>query len=111
MKMKWISIKDRKPPCDSNNELPFLPAYHSLYGWGVAWFHEVEDYVKEELELDFQSKYICSCHFIKNKVDGNWCIDDEDHIDILEISDKIFTNLGTVTHWMEIPENPINLDL
>ncbi len=105
--MTWISIKDRKPPCDGNHKLPFNPAYHSVHGFGVAWFFEVEDYEKEDLEESFQDKYICSCHFIKNKTDGNCCIDDEEDIDILENS-PYFSNLGTVTHWMEIPEKPNN---
>lgn len=104
---EWIDIKDkfpefRKEPWDHS----YVLAYHTIHGVGVAWFWRFEDDgIKEELEEDFKDKYLCSCQFIKNKPDGNACIDDDDDIDIFQNS-PYFTNLGTVTHWMPLPKSP-----
>lgn len=103
--MKWISLKDKLPPNSDHYDIPFVLAYHTVFGCGVAWFYTAEDGQKEMLEEDYGSKYIISCHFIKNKYDGNHSIDDEDFIDIFEDSPR-FLNLGTVTHWCEFPEQP-----
>ncbi len=102
---EWIDIKKELPPCDGNKELSFAIAYHSIYGVGVAWFHILDKGCVEEMEEDFEDTYICSAHFIKNTVDGNYCIDDEEEIDIFENSPH-FKNLGTITHWMPLPEPP-----
>jgi hypothetical protein len=106
-KSVWISIKEKTPPTSIEKELPFVIALHSVYGVGVAWFWKFQDGdgIKEELEEEFEDKYLCSCHFIKNTVDGNDCIDEEDDIDIFE-NDPHFPNLGTVTHWMPLPDAP-----
>ena len=105
MKMEWISVKDKLPPCDGNNQLSFSLAYHSIYGVGVAWFHVLDEGQIEELEEDFHDKYLCTAHFISNRLDGNYCIDNEEGIYIFENSPH-FRNLGTVTHWMPLPEPP-----
>lgn len=106
---EWISVKDQMPPfleCH-NSHTSYLLAYHTVFGVGVAWFWKFKygDGIKEELEEDFKDRYLCSCHFIKNKTDGNDLIDDERDIDIFEHSPD-FINLGTVTHWMPLPEAP-----
>lgn len=106
--MEWISVKNKLPDTIENQERAFVLAYHTIYGVGVAWFwiFSEGEGIREELEEDFKDKYICSCHFIKNKVDGNHCIDSEDDIDIFENSPH-FSNLGTITHWMSLPEFPM----
>lgn len=105
--MEWVSVKDRVPPSSIDNKQSFVLAHHTVYGVGVAWFWQFEDGdgIKEELEESFKDKYICSCQFIKSKLDANSCIDDERDIDIFEHSPE-FKNLGTVTHWMPLPEAP-----
>lgn len=104
--MEWISIKDRLPECDGNNELPFVMAYHTIYGIGVAWFWKFDcEGGVEELEEKFHDKYICSAEFIFSKKDGNYCIQNEQDIDIFENSPH-FYNLGTITHWMPLPQPP-----
>jgi Protein of unknown function (DUF551) len=103
----WINIKDKLPPCRLDNTHEYVLAYHTLYGVGVAWFWILED-IREELEEDFNDKYFCSCQFIKNKPDGNYCIDDDSDIDIFERVH--FSNLGVVTHWMPLPKMPENED-
>jgi hypothetical protein len=102
--MKWISVKNKLPPCRGDNKQSFVLAYHTIYGIGVAWFWILEDF-REEFEEDFKDKYLCSCQFIKNIPDGNYCIDDDSDIDIFERSPH-FKNLGTVTHWMPLPQPP-----
>lgn len=106
--MEWIDIKKKLPPYDNNGNGEYCLAFHTRYGVGVAWFNKFEDGEKEEMEEDFDDEYICSCHFIKNKLDGNDCIDDETDIDIFMRSPH-FTNLGTVTHWMPLPANVTDL--
>lgn len=107
--MEWISVKDRLPhTIDNGDRTPeYVLAYHTIYGVGVAWFwvFEENEYPRIELEEDFKDKYICSCQFIKNKVDGDCCIDAEDDIDIFEHSPH-FYNLGTVSYWMPLPKPP-----
>lgn len=102
--MKWISVKEVPLPSCKENEEEFVLAYHTIYGIGVAWFFVLES-ERSLLEEEFEDKYICSCQFIKNSLDGNRCIDDEDDIDIFEHSPH-FSNLGTVTHWMPLPHPP-----
>jgi hypothetical protein len=102
--MEWISVKNEFPPFSSNGKYPFVLAYHTIYGIGVAWFWILED-MREELEDDFKDKYLCSCQFIKNIPDGNYSIDDDDDIDIFMKSPH-FKNLGTVTHWQPLPSPP-----
>jgi len=101
--MQWISLKDEIPLLHGNGNLEFCLAYHSVYGVGVAWFWKFNN---EELQNDPEGNYLCSCQFIKNKLDGNYLIEDEYDIDIFENS-PFFHNLGTVTHWMPLPEPPI----
>lgn len=108
-KMEWISVKDGLP-CNveaRDCERDFVLAYHTIFGVGVAWFwvFEEEEWPRTELEEDFKDRYICSCQFIKSRPDGNYCIDEEDDIDIFEHSPHFF-NLGTVTHWMPLPKPP-----
>lgn len=108
--MKWIRIKDQIPPCDSNDNIPYVLAYHVIHGIGVAWFWKFTDKgIVEELEEQYCDKYICSCQFIFNTLDGNNLIRDEDDIDIFENSPH-FYNLGTVTHWMPLPGLPHEAD-
>ena len=102
--MKWISVKDRIPECSIDDE-EFVIAFHTVHGVGVAYPWMFEEYIREELEEEFRSKYLFSAHFIKNKKDGNYCIDDEDNIDIFE-DDPIFQNLGSITYWMPLPATP-----
>ena len=107
---EWISVKDRLPPCDSNMQHSFCLALHSIHGVGVAWFWNFREnhddtWPVDELEEDFKDKYICSCDFIINKIDGNHCIDTEEDINIFEHSPH-FRNLGSVTHWMPLPDPP-----
>lgn len=102
---EWISVKDRLPPCDGNRDLPYVLAYHTIYEVGVAWFWQLDGSLVEDMEEDTGDKYLCSGHFIKNILDGNYCIDDDDDIDIFENSPH-FRNLGTITHWMPLPKPP-----
>ena len=104
---EWIDIRIKKPPRCANYTIPYVLAYHSIYGIGVAWFWDFEEDKdqREMLEEEFKDKYICSARFIKNKVDGNYGIDDEDFIDIFEHSPHFF-NLGTITHWQPLPPSP-----
>lgn len=100
--MEWISVKDRLPESKE-----FVLAYNHIHGVGVAFFHVFHESLRKELEDEFKDKYICTCHFIKSKLDGNRCIDDENDIDIFEHSPH-FYNLGTITHWMPLPEPPLS---
>lgn len=103
---EWISLKKRLPPCDADGRIPFVLAFHTVHGVGVAWFWVFkDDGLREELEEDFKDKYICSAQFIFNKKDGNYCIKTEDDIDIFEHSPH-FKNLGTISHWAKLPETP-----
>lgn len=102
----WISIKREPPICDLGEEhKTYTLAYHTIFGVGVAWFYKLDEGFVEEMENDFKDKYIISCRFVKNKLDGNYGIDDEDEIDIFQLSPH-FSNLGTVTHWMQLPNPP-----
>jgi hypothetical protein len=103
--MNWNKVSEKIPPCNGNNELPFLMAYHSIYGVGVAWFHILDAGSVEELEEEYHDKYLCSAHFVKNRLNGNYCIDDDDEIDIFQNSPE-FINLGTITHWANVPKPP-----
>lgn len=105
--MEWINIKEKLPPNDAHRTIPYVLALHSRHGVGVAWFwrYDEGDGIIEELEEESMDKYICSAHFIKPELDGNYCIDDEDNIDIFENSPH-FKNLGTITHWMPLPKHP-----
>lgn len=102
--MEWISVKDQIPVTKYEQE-SFVLAYHTVHGIGVAWFWIFDEDNISMLEEDFNDKYICSCQFIINKLDGNYCIEDENDIDIF-IHSPHFKNLGTVTHWMPLPELP-----
>jgi len=103
---EWISVKEKLPPWIRNERDEFVIAYHTIYGVGVCWFWKYEEDTISELEEDFKDKYICSCHFIKSKLDENYSIDeDNDDLDVFENSPH-FINLGTVTHWMPLPEPP-----
>lgn len=102
---EWISIKDKIPPCRVDREQPYVLAYHTIYGVGVAWFWVFDDDTKNELEEDFNSKYLCSCEFIKTIPDGNYFPETDHDVDIFE-NLICFSNLGTVTHWMELPSPP-----
>lgn len=104
--MEWISIKEQTPPCCGNGTLSYVLAYHTVFGVGVAWFWKLDEGVIEEAEEDFKDKYICTAEFIKDKNDGNWSIDTEQDIDIFENSPH-FHNLGTITHWMPLPKEPV----
>jgi len=106
---KWISIKERLPLYQGSREHSFVLAFHTVYGVGVAWFWVLEDF-REELEEEFKDKYLCSCQFIKKKPDGNYCIDDDDDIDIF-VNSPHFRNLGTITHWMPLPKPPDKMEL
>ena len=108
--MEWIDVKKTLPPCCGNRTLPYVLAYHTVHRVGVAWFWKFEDDgIVEELEEEFEDNYICSCHFIFNMVSGNYGIQYEDDIDIFARSPHFF-NLGTVTHWMPLPSQPIIYD-
>lgn len=106
----WIRIKDRPPPYDGIKK-SFVLAYHTIHGIGVAWFWQFtdDDGIKEELEKDNGDTYLCSCQFIKNEADTDFEIDCEYSIDIFERSPH-YKNVGTVTHWMPLPEPPIKDD-
>lgn len=106
---EWIKITDKIPPCDDDNELPYCLAYHTIYGVGVAWFYVHNEGYVSDIEEDFKDKYLCSCEFVKSKKDADWSIDSDNDIDIMYKGD-ILGNLGTVTHWMPLPENPISKD-
>lgn len=111
--MEWIDVKAEIPPVDETGmrEKPYVLAFHTVHGVGVAWFWQFkDDGIAEQIEEEFGDKYICSCHFIKNVVDGNFCIDDEGDIDIFEHSPH-FPNLGTVTHWMPLPASTSKMEL
>jgi len=98
----WISIKEILPPHDEVRSA-FVLASHTIYGVGVAWFWVSHDDFVEELERSFRDKYLCSCQFIMNMLDDDFGIDSEDDIDVFEHSPH-FRNLGTVTHWMPLPQ-------
>lgn len=105
----WIEIKNQLPPCGTDN---FYIAYHTVYGVGVAmfWRFAEDDGIIEELEEDYEDKYLCSCDFLKRSLDGNYSYDKEEDIDIFENSPH-FRNLGTVTHWMDFPPIPSNAEI
>src|ERR1700688_80297 len=103
--MEWVSIKEKLPPM-SYERIPFVLAWHTVHGVGVAWFHMMDADMISELEEDFKDKYLCSCLFVHSKVDGNYCIDQEEDDDIF-VNGPLFKNLGMVTHWMPLPEQPI----
>ncbi len=102
--MNWINIKEKFPDFEEE----FALAYHTVYGIGVAWFWRFEEDISENLEEDFKDKYIGSCHFIKNKYDGNCQIDDESDIDIF-LRSPHFNNEGTVLYWMPLPDKPASV--
>lgn len=106
--MNWISIEAQLPPFHdegSGQQKSYVLAVHSIYGVGVAWFYQLEHHqIEEELSAIPGNIYYCSCQFIKNELDGNYSIDDESNIDIFK--KPLFSNLGTVTHWMPLPEPP-----
>ena len=102
--MDWISVKDRLP--EDENKMNLL--YHTVFGIGFGWIYTLEPEIMEEDEESLNDKYICTVHFVKNKLDGNYCIDDEEGIDVYERSPH-FWNLGTVTRWMPLPEPPKEL--
>ncbi len=105
--MKWISVKDKLPQLvDYPNEKPVL-AYHTIYGVGIGRFYYLDDesLIEDALEGIPENKYLVSVSFIKNQLDGNWCPELIEDIDILEI-DCYFINLGMVTHWMPFPISP-----
>lgn len=102
---KWISIKEQIPPCADSGELPYCLALHTVHGVGVAWFSKFTDIEIAELEEECGDKYICSAHFIMNKLDANFLVDNEDDIDIFKNSPD-FKNLGTISHWMLLPNPP-----
>jgi hypothetical protein len=104
MYSRWISIEEKIPPYKDHGHYPYVLAYHTIFEVGVAWFW-VDEEAREELEEGFLSKYLCSCHFIKNIQDDNYCIDYDDEIDIFE-GNVHFKNLGTITHWMPLPSPP-----
>lgn len=108
--MNWMDIKNFLPPLEERGicEKEFILAFHTIHGIGVAWFWKFDEGMIEILEEDFHDKYLCSCQFIKNKLDGNWSIDDEDKIDIF-LNSPHFWNLGTVSHWMNLPAKPMNI--
>lgn len=107
--MKWYKIIDDMPPLEEDKGEDghcYVLAYHTIYGIGVAWFWKFKnDGIDEQLEEDFKDKYLGSCGFIKNVMDGNFLVDVEEDIDIFEHSPH-FHNLGTVTHWMPLPAVP-----
>jgi hypothetical protein len=109
--MEWISVKEQLPPVDETGmrKHSYLLAYHSIFGTGVGWFYILDEWLAEQLSEEYGDKYLCSCQFIKNYLDGNYCIDEEREIDIFEHSPHFF-NLGTVTHWMPLPEKPNGMD-
>lgn len=109
--MNWTNIRDFLPPLQEEGqsmcEQEFILAFHTTHGVGVAWFWKFDQDMIEKLEEECHDKYLCSCQFIKNKLNGDWIIDDEDGIDIF-LSSPHFWNLGTVSHWMNLPETPSN---
>jgi hypothetical protein len=107
--MEWINIKKQLPPLEEDQgraEKEFILAFHTIHGIGVAWFWRFDEDEIERLEEEFGDKYVCSAEFIMNKTDGNYCIASEDDIDIFMHSPH-FYNLGTITHWMLLPQPPI----
>lgn len=107
--MNWINIKEKIPPLskDMYDKDKAVLAFHTIHGIGFALFfigdeNEVS-LIKEEYD---QSDYICSADFIFNHYDGNWEPRSETDIDIFDDSPH-FTNLGTISHWMPLPEVPL----
>ena len=96
----WIDIRKELPPCKSNIDLPCCLAYHTLFGVGIGWFYLPED------QEDDDGDYLCSCDFVKNRLSDDCLPDFEEVIDIFtkkSCHDKV---LGTITHWMPLPNSP-----
>ncbi len=102
--MKWNSIKEKKPPSGDGFQ-HFLLAYHTIFGVGVGWFFYLEDWEVEELGPDPKDEYLVTCDFWKSQKNDNFQNDVEEEIHVFA-HDPLFRNLGTVTHWMELPEMP-----
>ena len=112
--MNWISVKEKLPPMSWDEREEYVLAFHSIHGVGVAWFCKLEGDIVEEMEEDLRDKYLCSFQFLKNRLDADYQVDSVDtyssdaDTDIFERSPH-FPNLGTVTHWMELPTNPLRM--
>ena len=104
--MNWISIKDQPPTVDNNCNTPFVLAYHTVFGIGTGWFHKANDYEIEEWKEEGLNDYIISCDFVHSIPGDGGLPELEECIDIF-ISSPDFKNLGTVTHWMPLPEPPL----
>jgi hypothetical protein len=105
VKMKWIRVKRILPPLSTGHKVPFVLAYHTIFGIGTAWFYRAEDDDVEEWKEE-GLEYICSCDFIKSTERDGGLPDVEEFIDIFACSPHC-KNIGTVTHWMELPSIPL----
>jgi len=106
--MEWIDIKNQLPILNEGNfSDPFVLVLHSVHGLGLAQFFRIScDGLIEELEEDYQSKYVCSVNMIIARLDGNGFAETDNDINIFE-SGAHFKNLGTITHWMPLPKIPL----
>lgn len=106
MNMKWISVKKTLPPTDAMWRVPYVLAFHSVFGVGVANFWVLYHDGMKSYEKTFNDKYICSFCFIKPLKE--YVPDDavDFHEDDIFEKGPHFKNLGTITHWMPLPETP-----
>jgi hypothetical protein len=106
--MNWKRVKETLPPLSettSDKEKPLL-AHHTIHEIGFALFFMLEEDDLAMIKKDYPNrKYICSADFIFNHFDGNMFVETESNIDIFDDSPD-FINLGTITHWMELPSLP-----
>lgn len=104
--MDWINVFKKLPNLDKQDwDIEPVLAYHNIYGIGIGFFYKTDEGLIEEIEEDYNTKYLCSVDFIKNKLDGNMMPEIDDRCDILK-DGFYFPNLGTVTHWMPLPKPP-----
>lgn len=116
--MKWISVKDELPPYQTavdDPQTPLVLLYHTVGGVGFGHIYVLDEGEIEQLQEEFNDKYICSFYFISSKLDGNYCLDilggtdgwnDED---VFEKSPHD-PSIGTITHWMYLPKSPLPAD-
>jgi len=104
---RWINILEEQPIIDDKerNGLKAALVYHTIHGVGFGLFYRHMPEEISQLEEEYDKKYICSIEFISYKLDGNYYPITKDEINIME--DNIhFSNLGTITHWMSLPDKP-----
>lgn len=87
--MEWISVKDRLP---EQRESMFA-RYKGTSNWNNAMFEKTSNTVIVVLEEDNHNKIVTTGHL----VDGRWAT-------------SIHLKSRNVTHWMEFPEPPIDVE-